>query len=366
MRIAATAAFVFVLLFSVGFCRAKEPERAYLTCRGAGDASAAAAITEDMFVVADDESNVLRIYRTDKAGLPVCSYDLTGFLSVEDEHPEADIEAATRVAERMYFITSHGRNKDGRIRESRYRFFAVTVDVNNGGVVVRPVGRPYEKLVHELLNSGKVDGLGLDEATQFGRDLSKQQREKLAPKKLGLNIEGLCASADGRILYIGFRNPRPTDLWTRRAGALVVPLMNAAGVVERAEPPVFGEPVLWDLRGLGIRSMEYSRCHRAFFVIAGPHDESSNFVLYRWSGRTKDQPVLLQRLSYEGQFKPEALLSFDNLGRVLLLSDDGSLVVEVAGPSECVQGEYRGDGTCLNKFLIDPNRKSFRAVWLRL
>ena len=49
---------------------------------------------------------------------------------------------------------------------------------------------------------------------------------------------------------------------------------------------------------------------------------------------------------------------------MLLLSDDGSLLIKVAGPHECVEGEYRKDGTCENKFLLDPNKKTFRALWL--
>lgn len=45
-----------------------------------------------MFVVADDENNVVRVYRTDRTGLAVLSYDLTGIPGIESEHPEADIE----------------------------------------------------------------------------------------------------------------------------------------------------------------------------------------------------------------------------------------------------------------------------------
>ena len=39
-----------------------------LVFRGASDASAAVAISNDTFIVADDENNVLRVYRTGQAG----------------------------------------------------------------------------------------------------------------------------------------------------------------------------------------------------------------------------------------------------------------------------------------------------------
>ncbi|MCK4789401.1 MAG: lamin tail domain-containing protein, partial [Desulfobacteraceae bacterium] len=126
------------ILFFVSVCGAASfgggggPAGDGLVFRGAGDASAAAAISEDMFVVAHDENNVLRVYQTSRAGMPVFSYDLTAFLGIEDEHPEADIEGATMIGQRIYWITSHGRNKDGKMRPNRYRFFATEVRVITG------------------------------------------------------------------------------------------------------------------------------------------------------------------------------------------------------------------------------------------
>ena len=334
--------------------------------RGASDASAAVAVSEDRFIVADDENNVLRLYSTTEAGLPITTYDITAFLDIDPDHPEADIEGATKIGRRIYWITSHGRNKDGKIRPNRYRFFATDIDGKNKNVTVRPVGKPYKTLVHDLLKTKLAQGLGLDKATRLNAfNLKKKDREKLAPKREGLNIEGLCASADGKMLYIGFRNPRPEDRRTRRNEALVVPLLNPDRIVEKKEAPDFGEPMLWDLEGLGIRSMEYSPFHKAYFIIAGEADERDNFALYRWTGERQSKPVLVQKLTVKAKsFGPEALIPFEGSNRLLLLSDDGSLPIKVAGPHECAKGEYRKDGTCENKFLLDPNKKTFRAFWL--
>jgi hypothetical protein len=406
---------------------AESLEQSILVYRGTSDASAAVAISDDMFIVADDENNVLRVYRTDKdaartrflENMPLLSYDLTDFLGVEQDHPEADIEGATMVAEgprgagtqRIYWITSHGRNKDGKMRPNRYRFFATAIKVEDENVTIRPVGTPYRTLVHDLIKTERMRHLGLDEATRFdAADLKKEDREKLAPKEQGLNIEALCASADGKTLYIGFRNPRPKtltaengniaenkinheltrkdtnkkansksvrireNLWQESATsansavkrcALVVPLTNPDAVVERGDAPIFGEPILWDLAGLGIRSMEYSPRHKAYFIVAGPHDEEQKFALYRWSGKEGVQPVLVWRLAWQdSRFSPEALIPFKNSSRLLLLSDDGALPIRIRDKSECMEGELNNDGTCPNKFLIDPNKKTFRAIWL--
>jgi len=339
----------------------------FLVFRGASDASAAVAVSEDMFVVADDENNILRIYETSKTVQPVGHFDMTSFLEIEPEHPEADIEAAAMIGRRIYWITSHGRNKDGKLRPNRYRFFATEVLFENRSVKLRPVGKPYKTLVHELVKTNAARRLGLNKSTRFGADLKKKEREKLAPKKEGLNIEGLCASPDGGTLYMGFRNPRPKDRKTGRAKAIVIPLLNPNGIIDAGESPVFGEPILWDLKGLGIRSMEYSPSCKAFFIIAGGPDEDVGFALYRWSGRPESPPELERKLNLgKSKFTPEALIPFEKSGRLLMLSDDGSLVVEVTGAWECLEGEYRKDGTTLNKYLANPGRKTFRGIWLEL
>jgi len=339
----------------------------FLIFHGASDASAAVAVGEDMFVVADDENNVLRIYEASKAGQPVSTFDMTSFLDIETEHPEADIEAAAKIGQRIYWITSHGRNKDGKIRPNRYRFFATEVFSENLNIKLRPVGKPYKTLVHTLVKTDVGRRLGLEKATRFGENISKREREKLAPKKEGLNIEGLCASPDGETLYIGFRNPRPKDSQSGRAKAIVIPLLNPDRIIEAGESPLFGEPILWDLNGLGIRGMEYSHFHKTCFIIAGGLGEDVGFALYRWSGRPDSQPVLGRRLNLgESKFTPEAIVPFEKSGRLLMLSDDGTLVVKIAGKLECLEGEYRKDGTTLNKYLLNPSKKTFRAIWLQI
>ena len=324
------------------------------------DASAAAAVAEDMFVVADDENNILRLYKTTQAGPPVFSCDLTEFLDIDAEHPEADIEGATRLGDRIYWITSHGRNRNGKMRPNRYRFFVTQVKIEKNEVNIKPVGTASKTLIDHLLNVESMHHLKLDQATRLdNKNLTKKQRKNLAPKKQGLNIEALCASADGRIIYIGFRNPRQSSK------AIVIPLKNPAAVVEKQHPPVFTQPMLWDLDGRGIRSMEYSRYHEQYFIVAGSHDESRYFALYSWSGKEDQQPILVREIfSGKNTFTPEALVTFDNRAELLLISDDGSLPVSISNPSECLAGKSNKGGTCPNKYLADQRKKSFRAVWV--
>ena len=345
-------------------CSANHPANIH-TYRQASDASAAVAVDNDTFVVADDENNILRIYKTNGSNSPIYSYDLTEFLNIDPDHPEADIEGATKVGSWIYWITSHGRNKEGKLRPNRYRFFATDILIENGRIIIRPVGKACTKLVDYLISDKNTRYLGLDKVSRLHEELSKKDREKLAPKEKGLNIESLCASPDGKTLYIGFRNPQIKNDNTGKACALVVPMTNADSIVKQGDMPLFGKPILWDFDGLGIRSMEYSSFHKAYFIIAGEADTGDRFALFRWSGVLAQKPALVQDLSLN-DFTPEALVSFAGSERLLVFSDDGTIPVKISGPQECIdEKEYdEATGTCENKYLLDPDRKTFRAVWL--
>ena len=242
--------FAIIPVFSVA--NALEEQTKVKVFHGMSDASAAIALSEDIFVVADDENNILRLYEREGSAYPVSSVDLNEFLVTDTEHPESDIEGATRVGDRIYWITSHGRNKDGKFRESRYRFFATRIITENGKPTLKPEGSVCTNLLESMLLTPESQKLGLDKATGWHGSLEKKQLKKLAPKEEGLNIEALSATPDGGTLYIGFRNPRPGNK------AIILPLLNAAAVIEKQQTPVFGKPLLWDLKGLGLRAMEYS------------------------------------------------------------------------------------------------------------
>lgn len=89
---------------------------------GSCDASAAVRVgAESQFVTASDEDDILRLYDSRQPGLPSFSCDLTTFLEPDDSTKEPDIEGAARIGDRVYWITSHGRDKAGVEQE---RFFA--------------------------------------------------------------------------------------------------------------------------------------------------------------------------------------------------------------------------------------------------
>jgi hypothetical protein len=293
--------------------------------RGMCDASAVAALDEEFFVVADDEDNSLRVYSRANPGLPQQIKNLSVFLGMGRHESEADLEGAARSGDRIYWISSHGANANGKVQINRHQFFATTGSVKDGRIELEPIGRPYSKLLQDLSR--------IPELVRFNLGAAAER----PPKSSGaLNIEGLSSTPEGHLL-IGFRNPIP------QSKALLVPLLNPADLIA-GRPGRFGSSILLELDGLGIRSIEYREGR--YLIIAGSHDGDGPSRLYEWGGgagkpRLVEQPEL-------SRINPEAITFFAQGGteRLWVISDDGSLKV---GGVEC-------------KRLKDPNQKFFRAI----
>jgi hypothetical protein len=306
------------------------PARSQETYRGMCDASAAVALAGGRFVVADDESDVLRIYKRGTAR-EVAHVDLVDFLGNRKPNgkgAEADIEGAARIGNRIYWISSHARKgSDGELAPHRQRLFATDV-VASGSMVIQ-AGRPVESLLADLLADVRFDVL-----------VAAAQRKP--EDEDGLNIEGLADDGAGGLL-IGFRNPLP------QGRALVVPLLNPRDVVDSGAKPRFGDLVRLDLGGRGIRSLE--RVGVDLLIAAGPYGTAAAstvkpaFALFRWSGNAADAPKLLRGLD-DGSFRTEALFHDPADHALVLLSDDGD---ELVAGKEC-----KGKS-------VSPDARSFRA-----
>lgn len=276
---------------------------------GICDASAGVALGKDHFVVADDELNVLRIYKRGQSA-PVGQTDLSKFLGT-DPDKESDIEGAAAIGNKIFWISSHGANKNGKVQERRRRLFATEI-VDAAVPTVRETGKPYVGLLDVLSSDPRFAKYDL--AAAAGKP----------PKEEGaLNIEGLAATRDGKLL-IGFRNPLPEKK------ALIVPIDNPEELVTSGATAKLGDPIEIKLDGRGIRSFE--RVGSSYLIIAGPIDVKGDFDLYRWSGNPKDDPEKLEHVKLTG-LNPEALFAIPDTEELQILSDDGT--VDIGGGKEC-------------------------------
>jgi len=121
----------------------------------------------------------------------------------------------------------------------------------------------------------------------------------------GLNIEGLSVSKDGRSLLLGLRSPLV------QGRALVIPVTNAVAALglggSDPQPIAAGEPVLLDLGGLGIRSIEWDAERKAYLIAAGDAGDAKVFRYYTWTGEAAATPVKVKAPGAITRLQPEGI-----------------------------------------------------------
>lgn len=314
--------------------------------QGTCDVSAAAMIDDSHFIVGNDEDEILSVYTTDGSTTAATqSFNFASSLRSNIDQ-ETDIEDATRSGDRIYWITSHGRSKKGKLRINRYRLFATDISHNSPALQLNWAGR-YDQLVRDMLTSQAWDEpesrktketiTMVAQATQ----LDKKTVDELDPKESGLNIEALAAMPDTQGLLIGFRNP------LLHGKALVVHLKNPDALLDNSSNRAsFSSPAYIDLHGLGLRSMEYDPVRKIYFIIAGPKGKGGPFKLFSWEGMQDPSPVFVQELQFAKNSFPEALLI--HAQQIRILSDEGRRRInkrrcKSVNPSDRSFGERRYD-----------------------
>lgn len=328
---------------------------------GASNASAAIGLDPTFMFVADDEGQTIRLYDRTKTAAPVAGFDFTSNLGLKGDTDkdtglprEVDIEGGTRVGNRIFWIGSQSNSSDGKERPNRDRIFATDITGTGANTKLTYVGR-YDHLKSDLVDWDKhgdhglgKDYLGLDAAENPGVD----------PKTPGgYNIEGLTmAPGSTSTAYVSFRAPQIG----KKKKALIVPVTNFAKLAVSGKgdgAAKFGDPILLDLGGRGIRDIVGGP--DGYLIIAGPAGDAgaapNDFRLYTWTGRPSDAAVLraadLTGLSPEAivQLPPGPLTAST---KVQLLSDNGTTV-------------WYGDGTAA-KDLTQPALKKSRSDWVTL
>ena len=325
------------------------PASAQQVYEGVCDASAAIAIDGSHFLVAEDENDILWIYQNDKPRNKSIGggFDLSSKLRTDPKR-ESDIEGAARVSDFIYWITSHGRNRKGKLRENRNRLFATKISGQPTDLRLKWVGR-YDHLIRDMLNPIAWTHLDAPMTLQTIKLLEGATRpqemksRKLAPKDEGLNIEALAALPNGSGLLIGLRNPK------LGGKALILTLMNPGALMTGAETAArFDAPILLNLHGLGLRAMAYSSSSNVFLLVAGPSGSGGPFKLFQWSGIRDVPPVLIRKLESEEGSHPEAIVIYPDSSRIQILNDEGSRLINGTSCKEADGENRRFSGRWLN------------------
>jgi hypothetical protein len=255
--------------------------------KGLCEASAGAFIDAEHFAVASDETNRLQIYRRGRAEPIGEGVDMEPFTSFD----KSDLEAAARIGDRVYWMSSHSFNSDGDFKPKRNILFATSVGKTGETPTLAGVGRPAKSLAESL-------------AKAAGVELS------------ALNVEAMAATPSGQLL-IGLRAP------VMKEKALVIPLLNPADVIDHGAAPQFGAVVPLSLGGRGLRSMDLIDAQaERYVIVAGPvSDQATGFAIFLWNG-IGSNPIERPLVDLAG-IRPEGAMAIPNSDAVQLLSDDG-------------------------------------------
>ncbi len=307
---------------------------------GISDASAAIPINDDWMLVGDDENQTIRLYSRVQSGGPVKKFNLNSFLQLRDlyttngppgQPKEVDIEASTRVGNRLYWLGSHSHAGDATERTNRARLFATDLIGSGPNVSLAFLGH-YDFFKLDVLN---WDALGLHGKGPDYYGLTASAAIGVDPKDAdgsGFNFEGLCmAPGSVTTAYAAFRAPLipPND----RRLALILPVTNFTSLAVRGGPPGsarFGPPIELNLGGRGIRSIEGNGSN--YLIVAGPPGSGTNLVgfrLFTWNGQPGSAPV--ERRADLGGLNVEAIVgvpagNWSPESTFQLLSDNGAFV----------------------------------------
>ncbi|MEM8797931.1 MAG: DUF3616 domain-containing protein [Pseudomonadota bacterium] len=261
---------------------------------GICDGSAAILIDDTTLLVANDETNVFHSFDV-LGGPPLASFDIGKLLMLDPDNPEVDFEAVARDGDRLWWIGSHGLN--GKAEKQPNRRILVATNV------------PRRDLSDLALQSAQYDLVPALKAHSGLSEILTRKVLKTAPKKGGLNIEGLAIAPDGS-LVLGLRAPL-TEKDGTKGDALIVSLSlenNAWSVSSFERLP---------LKDRGIRDMVWTG--DGLVLIAGEVDDGRPSVLRIWSKTEKVEPI--EAPSFKG-FNAEALVKIGL--KWLVMSDDGS------------------------------------------
>lgn len=283
---------------------------------GVADGSTGIPVDDDYMFVADDETNVIKLFSRNNSGLSLYQFNVGTYLNLSGT--EVDIEASFRSPtnpNRIYWIGSLSNSKSGEARPDRNRIFATDIVGSGANATLTFVGY-YSNLRSKLITWGDNNGYNFTAKAATG----------IEPKRIdGFNIEGLEMGPDGTTLYIGFRAPYVGSGTNK---ALICPLLNFETWFNNGAPsgnPTFGAPIELNLANHGIRSLGKNAANQ-YLIVAGSYASTGTFALYSWNGLASSAPVALAvdltNLKPEGIVTVPASLS--GSFQVDLISDLGS------------------------------------------
>jgi hypothetical protein len=278
---------------------------------GSADASAAIPLDDEWMLVADDEDDVIRLYSRTRSGPPAATFPLAGVTG------ESDLEAAARDGDTVYWLGSFSDTHAGRPAPERDVVITTRLHV---------AGERTRLETHRVVRGGLRAALATAPTSPPELQAACRDDHGLPDVSSGCNLEGFELAPDGMTGLLGFRAPLIGGVGGR---ALVMPLADLVAFAHGA-PAVFGEAILLDLGGRGIRDLRRNpRTGTYLLTAAAPDDDPTGprWALFSWDGTAATTPERLADLPAGAAWEtvvevPDELVPGT---RVQLLSDDGAI-----------------------------------------
>jgi len=257
------------------------------------EASAAAVTTSNRFAVASDDYDQILLFDRGQP-VPAARFQTSDV---------SDIEAAARIGNTIFWLTSHSVNSDGEDKKKRKVLFATSINPDGS-----------------LSNTGRVyRNLRADIAAALGRS---------EPRILSqLNIEGMADTPDAHLL-VGLRAPEtmPGDK------AILLEVANPQQLIDDGVGPAkITRTVTLDLSdgpgtaGRGIRDL--TRIGNLYLIVAGPEPDGGDPPpkIFWWDGVTEHRPTHGPDADFSGM-TPEALIAWGDHEADIFFDNGGALI----------------------------------------
>ena len=222
----------------------------------------------------------------------------------------------------IYAITSHAANEKGQRRPEREQMLRFRIEGNHVGQITS-----FTRL-RAALESATVLKAKINELAGVEVDFS------------ALNVEGLAFHRQTQTLMLGLRAPLVGEQ------SLIVTILNPNEVFAGIAEPVFGDPIMIDLQGGGIRALSFDPVIGAFLIVNEIRgaDGKLQSQLWAWSGDPAEAPTQVDLPDIINLNNVESIdsISINGESRLMLMSDDGNKKKD--RPAKYMMLDYRQIG----------------------
>lgn len=323
----------------VSSCGDDQQRDSTLIYSGVCDGSAAVRIGRNEILVAYDEMNSLFVFDAEGGSFKGTA-PLRDILQLSDDD-EMDLEGGVVLNNGVWWIGSHGRDSSADPAPNRRVLFKTSIpELSDGGAEIRLLDGPFD--IAELIS----DSLSSDANGSV-------PAKDLAPKKGGINVEGLSVTAAGDLL-VALRSPLTRGM---TGDAIILELSKRQGSIDLVR--TYRLP----LGDRGIRDIVISA--NGYLLIAGAVESGGNFSVFRWQRPVRADDMRaddIQADNIEGVLKVPRGLNAEalvDLGTYwLLLSDDGKVNRSDSEASD-------GDRICDNIVRHNSLAQTHKSVYFR-